>query len=328
MPEVSVIIPAYNCEKFIKETIGSALSQTYQNFELIIIDDGSRDNTKKIVENFNDSRIVYIYQGNSGVSVARNNGILKAKGKYIALLDHDDLWLPEKLEKQILLFDFNNKVGIVYSDSYLINSKGKIIGSIFQYSRPYRGNVLPQLFLDNFIPCLTTVIRRDVFEKIGFFNPKFSICEEYDLFLRIAEKYEMDFIKLPLSKYRVHDTNFSKNLILAYEEHIEIANMFLDHNPTIRNILSNRVDVRMSDLYYRLGKAYFYKGDILNSRMHLNKSMLLKGIYSKSFVFYLLTFLGIKFIKINSSLVSSVESFMGIKFIKKIIRNAIVRHKY
>src|SRR3989338_9975584 len=112
-PLVSVVIPTYNGSRFIKETIQSVLDQTYTNIEAIIVDDGSKDNTPDIVKSINDSRIIYIRQENAGVSMARNNGINISKGEYIAFLDHDDVWLPCKLERQLLLFKENPVIAMV-----------------------------------------------------------------------------------------------------------------------------------------------------------------------------------------------------------------------
>lgn len=147
MPKVSVIIPVYNCENFIEETLKSVLSQTYKDFEVIVVDDDSKDRTGEIVNVIKDKRIVYIHQENGGVSMARNNGILNSKGEYIALLDHDDLWLPEKLERQMPTLESNSKIGLVYSDCHIVDSKGRITGRSFKDHPPHRGNIIPDLFL-------------------------------------------------------------------------------------------------------------------------------------------------------------------------------------
>jgi len=124
LAKVSTIIPAYNCERYIKETIESVLSQTYKDIELIIIDDGSTDRTGEIVRSF-ESKVEYIRQSkNTGPSAARNRGIEKAKGEYIAFLDGDDVWMPTKIEEQIKLLESNKDIALVYSNGYNVNLSG------------------------------------------------------------------------------------------------------------------------------------------------------------------------------------------------------------
>ncbi|MCK4248925.1 MAG: glycosyltransferase family 2 protein, partial [Candidatus Omnitrophica bacterium] len=160
--KVSVIIPVYNSEKFIRETIESVLNQTYYDFEIITVDDGSTDKSADIINSFNDKRISYVYQKNQGISGARNTAISESKGEYIALLDHDDLWLPQKLEKQIPLLENNDKVGLVYSDCYNVDVDEKVIVRSFEQAKPFRGRVLSHLFGTGFIPCLTAVMKKEV----------------------------------------------------------------------------------------------------------------------------------------------------------------------
>src|SRR3990167_692982 len=168
-PLVSVIMPTYNHAQFIGEAIDSVLNQTYKNLELIIIDNYSEDNTEEIVKSFNNQRIKYVKFRNNGVIVAsRNVGMKMAKGKYFAFLDSDDLWLPNKLEKQIPLFERDGKVGLVYSDIILFNEKGKEKRS-FEFKKPHRGNVFPELLLENFINTQTVLIRKEAFDCFDTF---------------------------------------------------------------------------------------------------------------------------------------------------------------
>lgn len=220
-PLVSVVIPTYNGSRFIKETIQSVLDQTYTNIETIIVDDGSKDNTPDIVKSINDSRIIYIRQKNAGVSMARNNGINISKGDYIAFLDHDDLWLPHKLEKQLLLFKENPVIAMVYSDTFIINENNSIVGKYSQKIKLFRGKIFKELFLSLFITILTVVMKKSAFLELGPFLP-YNTCEDYDLFLKCASKYPIDYIDEPLTKYRVHESNYSKNYEVEVNECIKI----------------------------------------------------------------------------------------------------------
>lgn len=207
-PVVSVIIPAYNAENFIRETIESALNQTYKNIEVIVVDDGSTDNTREIVESIDDKRIKYIKQNNMGVSVARNKGIRVSKGEFIALLDHDDIWLPRKLEKQLPLFS-DSQVGLVFSDTIFFKD-GKDLYSIYSKYKPPRGWVFRELLKRNFISCETVIIRKKALESLDEWFPEdMELSEEYDLFLRLAYKWKFDYVDEPLAKWRIHERNDS-----------------------------------------------------------------------------------------------------------------------
>ncbi len=220
LPKVSVNICCYNSEKFIKETIQSVLDQTYKEFEIIIIDDGSKDKTGEIVKSIKDSRVKYYYQDNMGLSASRNRALEMSKGEYVALLDHDDIWEPEKLEKQVALIDSNKNLGLVFSDSYIIDKNGKIKGTFFELNRPARGQVTKELINADFIPCLTAVMRKSYMEKVGNFKNELKIAEEYDYFLRLSLISDFDYVNAPLAKYRLHQGNASKDIIRMHMEEI------------------------------------------------------------------------------------------------------------
>ncbi|MCX5749199.1 MAG: glycosyltransferase [Candidatus Saganbacteria bacterium] len=208
MPLVSVNIPVFNCERYIKETVESVLSQTFQDYEIILIDDGSKDRTSEIIKTMTDPRIKYFYQENQGIGAARNSAIERSSGKYIAFLDHDDLWLPEKLEKQMRLFQKTPKPGLVYCDTTFFNEKGDLY-SFYSKSKPSRGMIFRDLLRKYNLSLETVVIDRKVLKETGLFDPEMMMVEEYDLFLRIASKYPADYVDEPLAKYRIHDRNYS-----------------------------------------------------------------------------------------------------------------------
>jgi len=268
MPKVSVIIPTYNAEKYLLETIESVIAQTYSDWEIIAVDDGSTDKTPEILQDYKkklSKKLRVITQKNSGVSIARNKAIAAAKGEYIAFLDHDDLWLPEKLKKQVKLLDSNKKLGLVYSDSYAIDSrgslkKGTLLSSrLFRlHARMQRGNVFDELFYVDFIPLLTAIVRKEVFDKVGLFNPKYKIAEEYDLFLKIAEQYPIDFIEKPLAKYRIHGGNVSKNIELRVKEDLQISKYWLDKKPELKRKLKDKIRLKHARLRGRLIILYLF----------------------------------------------------------------------
>jgi glycosyltransferase involved in cell wall biosynthesis len=209
-PIVSVIIPVFNAEKFIAATLDSVKKQTYQNWECIIIDDGSTDSSKQVIDNFikKDNRFHYLLGEHGGVSRARNMGIAAARGEFIALLDHDDLWAPTKLYKQVAILFQRPEVGLVYSDAFIQSSKKTILYS--SETKPYRGKVFHRLVRRDFITCQTAIIRKKLLsERKAAFIPELEMAEEFELFLWIAARSEIDFVDEPLATHIVHGGNDS-----------------------------------------------------------------------------------------------------------------------
>jgi len=203
MPKVSVIIPTHNREKLLSKAVGSVIEQTFQDFEVIIVDDGSTDNTRKVISEFSakDERILYIYQQNQGVASARNKGISIARGAYIAFLDSDDRMLPNRLEEQVKLLDINKNIGLVYG-SMLIKeneeSELKTFGIVFPEIIPCREMFLNLLKYHIFFTICTVMMRKDIFEKYNF-NPLMKIGEDFLFFLQVSRDYLFYGLDKPLA---------------------------------------------------------------------------------------------------------------------------------
>ena len=214
---VSVIVPTYNRANLISETIESILNQTYKNFELIIVDDGSTDNTEEVIRKFKDSRIKYIKTDNwGGPARPRNTGIKKAKGEYIAFCDDDDIWLPKKLEKQIRVFQISNETAMLYTRFKTI--EGDVISNkIFPENGKYKsGNIFKSIYLRNLIACSGVIVKRSVLDQVGLFNtdPNLIAVEDADLWLRIALKHIIKCTDdLPLLLYRIQSQSISQGFI-------------------------------------------------------------------------------------------------------------------
>jgi glycosyltransferase involved in cell wall biosynthesis len=217
-PLVSVIIPAYNAEAFIEKTLNSVLSQTYQNLEVIVIDDGSQDRTVDLVTKFiqQDPRVSLLKQTNSGVAAARNLGIQKAKGELIAPIDADDLWYPENLKKQVqCLWNSDPSVGLTYAWSLDIDENDCPSGEF--RSSTLEGNLFTILLVHYFLAnASSTVIHRSVFEKVGYYNENLRIqnaqgCEDWELYLRIAECYKFRVVPEFLIGYRKVSNSMSSD---------------------------------------------------------------------------------------------------------------------
>jgi len=201
----------YNGEKYLREAIDSVYSQTYKDWEIVLWDDGSIDDTGKIAQSY-DAKLRYFKGEKSvGLGQARNWGVEKANGELIAFLDQDDIWLPTKLEKQIPLFD-DPEVGIVFSDAIFFNEAGKTkkMSSDLKF---HTGYCFPHLFCEYFLGIETVVIRRSALDTLDmWFEPSFSLSEEADLFTRISYKWKLAMVEEPLAKWRIHSSGWTWKL--------------------------------------------------------------------------------------------------------------------
>lgn len=257
IPVISVIIPMYNVEKYIEQSINSVLEQSYHHFELILVDDGCVDNTLNIVKTFSDPRIRLIQQTNRGLSGARNTGIDAARGIYVALLDADDYWASDKLTKHIQHLSENPKVGVSYCPSLFVNEGGALLG-VGQF--PKLKNITAQhIFCRNPVGNGSSpVIRRSLLSEVGYygvkrdkyrkmyFNESLRQSEDIELWTRIAltTKWQFAGIEAPLTYYRVNDTGLSADLDkqLASWQHAVMLNR--DSHP------------RFFNTFYSLAMAY------------------------------------------------------------------------
>lgn len=218
-PKISVIVITYNRPDYLKETVESILNQTFTNFELIIVDNCSNYDFHALVNDFSDSRIKAFQNQNGGViAVNRNFGILKASGEYIALCDDDDLWFPEKLQKQLTLMESSPKIGLCCTASSYINQT--TTRSIFRRTLSYLNfiligsNLIPGKYLLLFIPYVTNssvMLRKSVLTEVGLLDedPALKAVEDYDLWLRISLKYRVYFLRNKLVNYRLHSQQVS-----------------------------------------------------------------------------------------------------------------------
>lgn len=209
-PLVSVILPCYNAEDFIEASIKSIMDQTYSNLEIIAIDDCSTDNTFSILQilSKNDNRIKILQnEKNAGLVSSLNNGIINAKGKYIARMDADDISLPQRIERQIKFMEQHVDVALCGSDYLTINSKNKEIGKISFPSE--NEEIKAALLFTNAFAHPTVVIRKEILERCGPYEEGLVPAEDYELWIRIAENYKIANIPAYLLKYRVHESNLT-----------------------------------------------------------------------------------------------------------------------
>jgi glycosyltransferase involved in cell wall biosynthesis len=212
MAKVDVIIPTYNRSEFLQSAISSVLNQTFEELALIVVDDASKDNTQFVVNSFKDKRIEYIqHPVNRGEAVARNTGVSTARAEFVAFLDDDDEWLPEKLRFAFdLLKNSPAKVGGVYTGYFMVE---QLTGLTRSCKRPERrGDIYLDMARGNVIGTPSAVLlRRECFEKVGVFDQSIPWMLDYDMWIRIAKEFHFECIKEPLIKYHVHKNQISNN---------------------------------------------------------------------------------------------------------------------
>lgn len=223
MLTISAVIPTYNGTRYLAEAIKSVLRQTYEVLEIIVVDDGSRENIEEILTPF-APKVTYVRQENAGPAAARNHGISLAKGDVIALLDDDDIWHPTKTAEQVKRFIENPNCALVYSDPDWIDENGRRIPHEIPAEFP-SGRVYEQFLAKNWVASPSvTLIKRDIFNDIGLFDEQSECisCEDYELWLRIAKDYDVVFCPGNLASYRVRESGISRNLDRHLNAHLYV----------------------------------------------------------------------------------------------------------
>src|SRR5262245_10943766 len=207
-PRVSVLLPTYNREKLLRRAIASALAQTYTDFELIIVDDGSDAATEVTVRSFADERIIYLRQSHKGAAAAENMGLATARGAFIAFLDDDDEWLPEKLRVQMAVFEHEpQETGVVYTGRWLVRNGRRAYGPPPKILKQH-GTIHKQLLRrETFVPLVCAVVRRECFETVGNFDETLPTSNDYDLWIRMSRQFRFTYI--PQALVIVHATQGS-----------------------------------------------------------------------------------------------------------------------
>ena len=247
-PVVSVIIRTYNRAVLLQKAILSVLNQTFQDFEIIVVNNYSTDNTIELVKSFNDERIRIINIRNKGIiAKSRNVGLKKSHGDYIAFLDDDDLWCPEKLEIQVEYLRKHLEYYLVYSNAWYIDENDVRDGLIYNPQSFKEGEVFEEFVRYCGISQLTVLMKREVFETVGFFNedPAINPADDFEYWLRVALHYKIGFVKEPLAMYRVHSEAMSHEINYAKLEQNALSSVIND--PLVPN--KNTVVERIYELY-------------------------------------------------------------------------------
>ncbi|MGG3690175.1 glycosyltransferase family 2 protein [Caldifermentibacillus hisashii] len=262
---VSVIIPTYNRANLILQAVKSVLNQTYKNFEIIIVDDGSSDNTEDVINVIHDNRIRYIKHAiNKGASAARNTGIREAKGKYIAFQDSDDHWLPDKLEKQVKRIENTpDHVGAVFGGYWIIGKGNE--KRYFPEQVIKDGNIFHTLLKGNVVGMPVVMIKKICFDKVGYFNETLPALEDWELLLRISRDYEFLYINEPLVTVYETENSISMHMENTVKAWKYIFDKYLDIISADHTTLALH--------YYTLGKYLIRSGNFSGGRKLIFKAV-------------------------------------------------------
>ena len=247
-PFISVIIPVYNGEKTIRETIDSVLNQTYSNLEIIVINDGSLDLTLNVIYTIKDSRVKVFSYEKSGVSISRNRGIERASGQFISFLDADDIWTPEKLEEQLKALQTNPQASVAYSWVDYIDENG----DFFRHGNhiTMNGNAYEQMLIQNILENGSNpLIRRQALINIGNFDQSLKFAEDWDMWLRLASRY--NFVTVPYAHvlYRTSSYSVSTNVLEMEKFSLEFIEKAFNQAPASLQYLKRK---SLTNLYHYL----------------------------------------------------------------------------
>jgi len=293
MAFVSVIIPTYNRALLIGQTLASVQAQTFSDYEVIVVDDGSTDATAQVVAGF-DGNVKYIAKQNGGQASARNVGIQYATGEYVAFLDSDDLWLPDKLARQVACLR-DTKRQWVYCDTELFDdATGRSLG---RYSRtvcrPQQNFVARELLFGDFIASPTPVVRRSVFECVGWFDesPELRSREDWEMWLRIAALYEVAYVPEVLARYRIHSggVTFGQDPLTVMHSRMAVVARAVAFAPDIYAGLRRRA---LANVCVAAGGSLVTRGDLGSARVTFVRAMAFWPLSGRAYMGWFMTLLG------------------------------------
>lgn len=283
MPRVSVVIPTHNRADLLREAIASVRDQTFADWEIIVVDDHSNDHTREVVESFGDNRVRYIQnEGKNGPSVARNLGIANARGDCIAFLDDDDEWLPHKLDRQIAILDDGPEtVCGIYGNRLMVDKHTGCTLSDDPGADTLSGNLLDQLMIKNPIHTSTLVVRKRCLDKVGPFDETMRYMEDRDLWIRLAQRWEFEYVEEPLIKAYIHGTEHLSLNLAGQTQGREILLSRYRH-------LLKKHRKSWADLYVCLGAQHCQLGNMAVGRKNLVRGLAINP-FNKVGYFHLLS---------------------------------------
>ncbi|PIT99532.1 MAG: hypothetical protein COT74_11070 [Bdellovibrionales bacterium CG10_big_fil_rev_8_21_14_0_10_45_34] len=292
-PLVSVIMPVYNSAKYVKKSINSVLEQSYQNIELIIVDDGSTDESAQIIKELRDPRVRYQYQENKGVqrlAETINAGLSKASGKYVTMMPSDDLWPNYRLSRQVPLMEANPEVVLCFGKQKLIDPEDNEIGEtkppreLERIRNSPRGQALHEMFVWNYIPQPTVLIRKATLDKIGgYLQPSYLYAEDYPTHMELTKHGELLFIPEYFALYRLHPNQMTRTHYLKMvETDVKFVREFYKSLPDELKVnsgweasnLERMLDRRLKSAHFQVGRQLLLKSDRKGARENFVKALL------------------------------------------------------
>jgi glycosyltransferase involved in cell wall biosynthesis len=266
-PLISVIMNCYNSARYLREAIESVLAQTYSHWEIVFWDNQSTDESASIFKSYSDPRLRYCFAPeHTKLGEARNLAVMQAKGEWIGFLDCDDLWLPDKLEKQVaIILNENESLGMVYGQMLVLGEdfdvSSKWLGRMSNYSKKTllktlpEGRVFEKLLTLNFIPMLTAIVKRELYFEVGGLSEHFEMSEDYELFVKISAIREVRAVQDIIALYRIHQSNTSTlNLEKGFRECLEIVSRYLPNPSAISGLQHHHLHYAIDQI--RDGKSW------------------------------------------------------------------------
>jgi glycosyltransferase involved in cell wall biosynthesis len=289
MPRVSVIVPAYNAAVYLPDAIESVIRQTYTDWEIVVVDDGSVDNTRTVVGSYIarlQDKLQYVYQPNRGLPAARNTAIRHSRGEFIALLDADDLCMPRRLELSVAALDRNPRAGLVHGRIARIDAAGNLVDQPVIDSRYLSGNIKRHIYSRRaHLSCCTVMYRKECISIAGYFDETMRATEDRDMWFRIAEKFEVAFVDEILSQYRLSPFAMSKDLgrmltwqrFFVEKHHQRGACSRLALHQALGNIYRERGDAFFSSSGRRSAMSAYLRAVMYNPFSAKNVYMLIRA---------------------------------------------------
>jgi len=256
-----------NGGRYLREAIDSVFMQTYTNWEIIFWDNASTDDSGDIAKSYGSCVRYFRSEIKDCLGAARNKAFAKCKGEYIAFLDVDDLWLPEKLERQLSLFDHNSKLGMAFCDAVCFSADGNLY-NLFKRLPPNRGKVFSDLLMRNFTYTSAIIYKKEILDKLTFiFDDNFTMMTDYELALRVANLHEVDYVDYPLMKWRIHQDNVSskKSSLTPLESQIFIDRL-CDEQPSIKIKYKKQVNYYIANINIKKAIALWANNNAVDAR--------------------------------------------------------------
>jgi glycosyltransferase involved in cell wall biosynthesis len=308
-PKVSVIMPAYNAGRYIRESLDSIFAQTYKTYEVIVVDDGSTDETQSILKEYPGVRCLYIHR--RGPAAARNIGIRNSDGEFIAFLDSDDIWLPEKLAKQVKEMIDDPETGLLFTENSFFNQAGIISGYLDKRKRLMEGDIVQNIFWKSGIVTPTVMVRRKVFDQVGYFEEGLICSEDDNMWMRIANQTKVSLLDEQLVLVRVRDNSLSKtkgNIFSGVKAHLALLE---SKYPELREKLGKLVEMKHAVLNTAQGLMLLDLNKRREARQEFLEAIRYRPMSASNYAYWCVTFLPVPLLDLLRKIKRAVNKSNG-----------------